>query len=177
MTGFSNLLSSYNYFTLAGKAERYMPGPIIQRWQSEEQGPGWEWGTATDLLGHKCMAHRWGRRKIAELPERQSLGAKHMKTTLSLPAPTLQWARLKLYPINGKAEEPAPGCSQHLGSMGQSSQHHCWKGVALGCFHHPLAGNIKSVSFPFGGFSSPLLCAVVTGNKSGRQWPPLTLRA
>lgn len=56
-----------------------MPGPVVQHWCSEEQGTGWAWGTAKGLLGHIRTAHRWDRRKTAELPERQSLGVKQMK--------------------------------------------------------------------------------------------------
>lgn len=40
----------------------------------------------------------------------------------------------------------------------------------------PPSGRKHQVRFiPFWRLFSPLLCAVVTGNKSGRQWPPLTL--
>lgn len=151
-----------------------MPGPVVQHWYSEEQGAGWEWGTAKGLLGHIRMAHRCGRRKTAEPPERQSLGVKQMKPPC--PCQPLHcsehvWSST---PSMAKQKNQALATPTHPASMGQSSQHHCWKGAALGCFHHPLVGNTKSISFPFGGLF-PLLWAVVTGNKFGGQWPPLTL--
>lgn len=63
------------------------------------------------------MAHRWDRRKTAELPERQSLGVKQMK--LPRPAsPCTAVSHLKLHPVRGKAEEPGPGHSHPPGFHG-----------------------------------------------------------
>lgn len=101
-------------------------------------------------------------------------GGKINETTPPLPAPALQWAVWSSTPSVAKQKKPAPATPTHPASMGQSTQHQCWKRVALGCFHHPLAGNIKSISFPLRGLF-PLFWAVVTGNKFGGQWPPLTL--
>ena len=101
------------------------------------------------------MAHRWGRWKIAELPERQSLGAKHMKTTLPLPAPTLQRAHLKLYPIDGKAEEPAPGCSQPPGFHGAEQPASLPEGGGPGLLSAPSGRKHQDRFIPFWRLFSP----------------------